>query len=130
MSRLRALLACPRGTAAVEFAIVAGLLVALCVAIMDFGRAYYINNQVSYLADRAVRRILIEPQISGAALDSDLRAAFSAGDPASLTIGISTDMASGTPYRVVTIGFPVSLFIPGLASDTVALSVTRRVPAG
>ena len=41
---------------------------------------------------------------------------------------VCTESVGGTSYKVVTIGFPVTLFIPNLASDTLSLSVTRRVP--
>lgn len=130
MKKLHALLHCARGTAAVEFAIIGWLLVALCIATIDFGRTYYTKNQISALADRAARKLLLNPDITDAALEAELRDGFSAGDPAELTIQISSDTVGGTSYRVVTIGFQVSLFIPGLDSDLVSLGITRRVPTG
>ena len=122
--------ACTRGAAAVEFAIVSTVLIGLLVATVDFGRTLFTQHQISSLADQAVRKVLLDPGISSATLESELRAAFSAGNPADLTVSATTETADGISYRVVTVGFPMMLFIPGLDSDTVSLSVTRRVPAG
>lgn len=130
MTRLRALAGCARGAAAVEFAIVASVLFALLIGTIDMGRTFYIENQISYLADQAVRRVLIDPDIGDDALIARLREDFFAGDPNDLTIAVTTESVGGTSYKVMTIGFPVTLFIPNLASDTISLSVTRRVPMG
>lgn len=126
----RALLSCTRGAAAVEFAIIAGVLIALLVGILDVGRAFYVKNQISFLADRAVRRVLIQPGVSSEALEQELRDAFSAGAPQDLSVSITAETAGGTDYRIITVGFPLTLFIPHLDSDGVSLSVTRRIPAG
>lgn len=130
MSPFRGLRDCTRGAAAVEFAIISTVLIGLCIATVDFGRAFFAQHQISSLADQAARKMLIDPAIPVATLESELRADFSAGDPAALSISVSTETAGGMSYRVVTVGFPMLLFIPGLSSDTVALSVTRRVPTG
>jgi len=65
---------CERGTAAVEFAIIALVLVSLLVAVVDFGRTLYVKNQLSYLADQATRMVLLNPAISDATLETELRA--------------------------------------------------------
>lgn len=124
------LLRCDRGAAAVEFAIISGVLIMLLVGIVDFSRTLYIKNQLSYVADRAARMVLVDPAITNTALEAALRADFSAGDQTQLTVTITTD-ASGTPsYKVLSIDYPVTLFVPNLASSTLDLNVTRRVPAG
>ena len=121
---------CTRGAAAVEFAIVSTVLIGLCIATVDFGRTFYTQHQISSLADQAVRKVLLDPDIASATLESELREDFSAGDPDDLTVSVTAETADGINYRVVTVGFPMTLFIPGLSSDTVSLSVARRVPAG
>ncbi len=121
---------CTLGAAAVEFAIVSSVLIGLLIGTIDFGRTLYTKHQISSLADEAVRKVLINPGVSNATLESELRNDFFAGNPAALTVSATTETAGGLSYRVITIGFPMTLFIPGLNSDTVSLSVTRRVPAG
>jgi Flp pilus assembly protein TadG len=121
---------CARGAAAVEFAIISTVLIALLIGTIDFGRTLLTQHQISSLADQAARKVLLDPDVSSATLESELRAEFSAGNPDDLTVAITTEEAGGISYRVVTVGFPMMLFIPGLDSDTISLSVTRRVPAG
>jgi Flp pilus assembly protein TadG len=124
----RGLRDCTRGAAAVEFAIVSTVLIALLIGTVDFGRTLFTQHQISSLAEQAMRKVLLDPAISTATLESELRAEFTAGDPDNLTVDIATETAGGITYRVVTVGFPMLLFIPGLESDTVSLSVVRRVP--
>lgn len=121
---------CTLGAAAVEFAIISTVLIGLLIATIDFGRTLLTQHQISSLADQAVRKVLLDPDISTATLESELRADFTVGNPDDLTVSATTETTDGISYRVLTVGFPMLLFIPGLESDTVSLSVTRRVPAG
>lgn len=133
MRRIRSVLSlarCERGAAAVEFAIVSGVLIMLLIGIIELGRAFYVQNHISHLADQAARRVLIQPNITDAELEGQLRSAFNAGNPDDLAISVDVDASGGNDYRVVTIGFPLTLFIPNLSSGAVSLSVTRRIPTG
>lgn len=122
------LLRCTRGAAAVEFAIVSVVFVTVCIAVVDFGRTLYVKNQLSFLADIAARQILINPTVPSATLETDLRNEFVAGDPASLAIAITNETVGSNDFRRIAISFPVTLFIPYLASQNITLSVNRRVP--
>ena len=119
-----------RGAAAVEFAIISTVLIALCVGVVDFGRTLYVKNQLSFLADKAARKVLISPDITDTLLNSELLADFTAGTADDLTVTVSTDTVDGIPFRIITIAYPITLFVPNLASDTLQLDVTRRVPVG
>ena len=125
----RFLLGCQRGTAAVEFSIVSAVLVMLSVGIIDFGRTLYVKNQISHLADQAARRILMDPDIPTATLASGLRGDFVAGAAADLAVSIATETIGPDTYRVLTVSYPVTLFIPFLDSNAISLDVTRRVLA-
>lgn len=130
MRRLYALKRSEQGAAAVEFAIISGVLVMLLIAIVDFGRTLYVKNQLSFLADQAARSVLVQPGITDATLEADLRADFNAGDPTDLTVTISTVVVGANTFRVLSIDYPVTLFVPNLASSILDLNVTRRVPTG
>ena len=119
---------CTRGAAAVEFAIISMVLVTLAIGIVDFGRTLYTKNQLSFLADQATRKLLLNPNLSSTTLESELRGDFTAGDPSSVTITITDQVVNSTTYRLINIDFPMTLFIPNLASGTLALNVKRRVP--
>ncbi len=119
-----------KGAAAVEFSIISVVLVALLVGIVDFGRTLYVKNQMSFLADQAARSILINGSISDASLEAEIRAGFNAGEDTDLTVTFASDSVSGDDYRVVTIIYPVNLFIPNIAPELLTLTVVRRVPQG
>lgn len=121
---------CERGTAAIEFSIISVVLIALCIGIVDFGRTLYVKNQLSFIADQATRTVLLDPAITNATLTATLEGDFTAGDPSDLTVTITSDTVGGTDFRVITIAYPITLFIPNLASSTIDLDVTRRVPTG
>jgi len=124
------LLGCRRGTAAIEFAIIASVLVTLMVGGVDFGRTLYIKNQLSFLADKAARAVLISPGISDATLTADLKADFAAGDPAGLTVTVAAETIGTDSFRVLTVSYPVTLFVPGLDSNALTLDIRRRIPTG
>jgi Flp pilus assembly protein TadG len=119
-----------RGAAAVEFSIISIVLVALLIGIVDFGRTLYIKNQLSFLADRAARSVLLNASVSNADLETTIRAEFDAGAAEDLTINITTDVIAGDTYRVMTITYPVTLFVPDVVPEAFNLSETRRVPHG
>ncbi|MEM7058690.1 MAG: TadE/TadG family type IV pilus assembly protein [Pseudomonadota bacterium] len=130
MIGLRRILKCQSGAAAVEFSIISVVLVMLLIGIVDFGRTLYVKNQLSFLADQAARSVLVDPNITDTALETALRTDFSGGDPVDLTVTISADTVGGVDFRVISIDYPITLFIPNLASSTLDLNVTRRMPAG
>ena len=129
IAALRQLLASDRGGAAVEFAIIGNVLVLLLVGGVDFGRTLWVKNELSFLADKAARRVLISPGISDTDLTTELREGFTAGDAATLSVNMTTATDGGTNYRVITVSYPITLFVPGLNSEALQLDVKRRIPA-
>lgn len=128
MKALGRLFACTRGAAAVEFAIVSVILIGLLIAIVDFGRTLYIKNQLSFLADQATRTMLVSPTTADATIINTVNTDFSAGDSDDLTVTVTYETIGTIDYRVINIDFPMTLFIPNLASNQINLSVMRRVP--
>lgn len=68
--RLRALRRDQRGTALVEFALIAPLLFLLLFGIIDFGRALDYYNQVTQLAGQAARAAAVNRNPDGTAITS------------------------------------------------------------
>ncbi len=127
---MRRAVGCERGAAAVEFAIVSVVLITLMIGIVDFGRTLYVKNHLSFLADQAMRTVLVNPGITNAGLEAELRADFSAGEGTDLTVTITSETVGATDFRVLTLDYPITLFIPNLSAGDLTLSVTRRVPTG
>ena len=94
---LRKLWRCTGGAAAVEFAIVSVVLITLTIGIVDFGRTLYVKNQLSFLADQATRKLLINPTLATSTLESELRSDFTAGDSAQVVISVTSEAGGMRP---------------------------------
>jgi Flp pilus assembly protein TadG len=119
---------CDRGAAAVEFAIVSLILIALCLGIVDFGRGLYVRNNLAFAADLGARRILVDPAIADTALHDVVRAGFQ-GAADLLQVESGSETISGIAFRTITVSFPLTLHVPGLTDSGITLKVARRVPA-
>lgn len=128
--RFSTLLRCDRGVAAIEFAIVSMVFISMVIGGIDMGRTFYVKNQLSHLADRASRTVLLDPDVSDATLTSFVQGEFTAGDANQIAVTVSTETSGGIDYRVIRIDYPMTLFIPNLTSNTFGLNVDRRVPVG
>lgn len=62
------------GATAVEFAFIGLFAIVLCVATLEFGRIFYLTNELGYAADRGTRLVLLNPQISDADVIAEVQA--------------------------------------------------------
>ncbi|MCA1408874.1 pilus assembly protein [Ensifer sp. IC3342] len=125
------------GATAVEFALVCLPLLLLMLGIIEFGRAFYVRNDLSYAADFAARKVLIgqipRDAPDGEAqqkLDSAVREAFHGGDPALLQIVTGKETVDGIDFRVLSIQYPFTFVLPGLSESPFNLQLSRRIPIG
>ena len=123
-------ISCQRGTAAIEFAIIATVLITITIGLVDFGRTLYVQNQLSYLADRAARTVLLNPAVTNTQVSDQIEVDFTAGDVEDLEISLQSQTISGVEFRVMTITYPITLFIPNITSSMLDLDIVRRVPSG
>jgi Flp pilus assembly protein TadG len=118
---------CECGGAAIEFAIIGSLLVFGCIATLEFGRALYVLNELSYAADVAEREVLMDSEISDADLLSTVHHNFR-GDADLMTVVLGEETVDGSKFRTLTINYPISLLIPYFSTKDIGLSVDRRTP--
>lgn len=125
------------GATAVEFALVCFPLLLLVLGIVEFGRALYVRNDLSHAADVAARKVLIgqvAPDASDseaqATIESAVRDHFDSGDPQQLQVSVGKVTDDGIAFRVLTIRYPLMLFLPGSTATTINLELTRRIPIG
>jgi Flp pilus assembly protein TadG len=128
---------CQSGATAVEFALVCLPFLLLTLGIVEFGRAFFVQNNISYAADTAARRVLIGqvPAASSDAnaaadLDSAVREAFGSGDPELLEITVGKETVDGIEFRTLSIRYPFTFLVPGLRDSPIALGLSRRIPIG
>jgi Flp pilus assembly protein TadG len=131
-----------RGAAAVEFALVVPILLALVLGIVEFGRAYNIQISLTHAAREAARSMAINndwvdaqadgenaaPSLNGGAMDFRAslvsHGASSSATPAATSAQTST--ATATPVSECTSGFMIEVSveypldtITGIADDMV-----------
>lgn len=121
---------CERGTASVEFALVGLIAIILFLGILEFGRGLYMRNEMSYAMDLGVRRILTNPAITNAAVETVIRDAIGFGTVGTLLITFGTQTVDGVDFRSVLVTYPVTLLIPGLTTRSFTLKIDRIVPLG
>ncbi|TIU23851.1 MAG: pilus assembly protein, partial [Mesorhizobium sp.] len=112
-------------------------LLLLSLGIVEFGRAFFVRNDLSYAADIAARKVLIgqipataSESDASAALNSAVRGAFESGDPDLLQVSMKTETVDGVTFRVLSIRYPFTLLLPELSDSPIALGVSRRIPVG
>ena len=116
------------GGPAIEFAIVAPALIAVCLGVMSIGYAFQVRNEMAHAADAGVRKVMMDPEISDADLVVAIKETFSESDPDNLTITLTETTIDGVDYRSIALSYPFTrIIIPGVP-DTMTLGLSRRTP--
>ena len=118
---------CASGAAAIEFAVIASVLVFVCLGVIELGRGLHVRSELAFVADLAARKVLITPDVSDADLQALADAAFTGPRPQD--VGLTAPVDEGGASRTVTVEYPFSFLIPSI-SDTFDITVSRRVPLG
>ena len=116
------------GAAAIEFALVSMIFILLCLGVLEFGRALQMRNQLSFAADFAARQILTDSDVADRVVEAQVRAKLQIGNPELLDVTFGEQEVDGVNFKIVTLDYPFTLFLPGFSTDTIGLSVNRRVP--
>lgn len=120
-----AIAGCASGAAAIEFAVIASVLVFVCLGVVEIGRGLHVRSELAYVADLASRQVLITPDVSDADLQTLVNEAFTGPRPQD--IDLTAPVAGDGASRTVTVQYPFSFLIPSI-SDTFDITVSRRVP--
>jgi Flp pilus assembly protein TadG len=113
-----------RGAAAVEFALVAPVLLLMVMGIAEFGRAYHVQATISQAAREGVRVMALNNDPAGAIAAT--RAAAPTLTLTNISVTPSTCLTSGTTpaaTATVTVTFPLT-FISRLFGTGVTLTGT------
>jgi len=95
--RLGALLAADRrGGAAIEFALVCPVLVAILFGIVEMGRMFYIRQSLEYATEEAARYYSLNPSLDTGSIDTALRNAMAGGMGTDVSIGYGSAPSCGT----------------------------------
>ena len=117
-----------RGSAAIEFALVAMMAISVFLGIIEFGRGLYMRNEMTYAVDIAARKILTNPLVSEAELETLIRESITFGASSELNVGFGTETINGISFRILLVTYPITLLIPNLVQGNLTLAVNHRVP--
>ena len=118
-----------RGSAAIEFAIVAPAFLVLLFGILAFGWAINAISSVNFAAERAARAFQLKPTMTAKEIEAAIEQRFSYLDQSNLTVTLTTDTLSGG-YRLghVTATYSLVIEVPLLGTYPVDYSSTVTVP--
>lgn len=136
--RLRRLGSQETGATALEFALLAAPLVLITFGIIEFGRALFMQQSLSYATDRAARALYIQPDLTAAAIEEIVLDHMFLADPAQLTVVVCVPGATGcaptsapeidgTQARRLTVSYDFRTLAPGLITSVIPLSLDRVV---
>ena len=117
---------CQDGAVAVEFAIIASVFIFVCLGTIEFGRALYVRNELSFAADIASREILKDSAATKSTVENAARAAFS-GNAQQLTVQLNTETVDGIEFRTLRLSYPFTMLIPQFG-QSFNFNVSRRTP--
>lgn len=116
------------GSTAVEFATVGLLAIVLCLSILEVGRALHLANELSFAADRGTRLVLLNPEVSDADVEAEVRAHLRMANIDGLVIVTTHNTLDPQTTRVLSVSLPLTLFIPTYPFQSFRVSVERKVP--
>jgi Flp pilus assembly pilin Flp len=124
---LRRLVHCASGVAAVEFALVGLLAISLVLGISEFGRAFFLRNQMAFIADVATRQILLDPPATNedfSLIEERVRSmvVFDQSD-----LQISLALSEDNKIILVSLSQPLTLLVPNLSEKKITLYLNRRI---
>lgn len=116
------------GATAIEFSLVALMAITIFLGIIEFGRGLYLRNEMSYAVDIAARKVLTNPVVGNAELETLIRDSITFGGSTDLAVSFATETIDGIPFRKLVVSYPVTLLIPNLTNGSFTLRINRRVP--
>ena len=93
-----------QGGAAIEFAIVCPVLVAILFGIIEMGRMFYIRQSLEYATEEAARYYAINPSLDTGSIDTALRSAMAGGmgSDVSIVYGAAPSCGTGATCTLIT----------------------------
>ncbi len=113
------------GTSAVEFALVAPVMIMLLLGIMQFGWTQHRLSSVRSAMERANRALLIDPQLTQAAAQAIVTSHLDTTANTDVTVTLTTEtIAAGKVARLTTL-YVAEFGVPGLATFSIPFRVNK-----
>jgi Flp pilus assembly protein TadG len=116
------------GATAAEFAILMPVFCVMVFGLIEVSRAMYMGASVQWAVDRAARLVVIDPDVSGSAIQEAIAGYLtSAGSP---TVNITTTEVDfdGVPVVRVSATYSHTVYGPFMSGVTIPFSFETLVP--
>ena len=116
------------GAAAVEFAIVVPVFLAIMMTIWEFGFAQHKLSSIRFAMENASRSLLVNNALTEAQLSTQVKSQLSSIADNNVTITLSSATVSGASVKTLTGTYTSTIGIPGMATIPISWSTVVTTP--
>ncbi|HYD29618.1 MAG TPA: TadE/TadG family type IV pilus assembly protein [Azospirillaceae bacterium] len=116
------------GTSAVEFALVAPVVLILLTGIIETGRLFWIQNTLQYATEEAARWAMVNQAAGEAEMVAYAQSKLTGLNPAGVAVTASPETVDGTSYVTIQATYQFSYAISLLPGGSLTLTGSTRVP--
>lgn len=117
-----------RGSTAIEFAIIAPVLVTFIIGILMLGIAYYQASTIQWSLERSIRAVMIDEDITLADIEAAMQDDLERIGSPDLELTYTLDDSGPVPLAIITADYSVPLAIPFLPTLHLNYSIEDVVP--
>jgi Flp pilus assembly protein TadG len=121
----------PSAAAALEFAILAPLFIALMFGVLILGWVFYTMSTMNFVTERVGRVLFLNPGMSSSEIEERVTAELAYLDPSALTVDVTFETAS-SGYRIgrAVVSYEFAIEIPLAGTYPWLYTTTVSVPLG
>lgn len=117
-----------RGATAVEFALVVPVFLLIVVAILEFGRMFWIQNSIQFAVEEAGRFAMVNITATETQLQTYAQSQLFGLSPTGISFSAPLETSGGTNFRSITGSYQFDFVIPLLSFGSITLNAKSRVP--
>ena len=126
--RVPAWLRCDGASAALEFGIVAPVLMLLILGVVEFGRLHWVRNSMEYAAEQTARWAIVNTAATDAQIVDHAKAQFAGIGAGQTTVNVERDLYNGLNFLTVVVTYEFQFLADFAGIGKLSLRSETRVP--
>ena len=126
--RVPAWLRCDGASAALEFGIVAPVLMLLILGVVEFGRLHWVRNSMEYAAEQTARWAIVNSAATDAQIVDEAKAQFAGIGAGQTTVNVERDLYNGLNFLTVVVTYEFQFLADIIGIGTLPLRSETRIP--